>query len=156
MFIGRNLDEAMVKSILQVRKTIDMNSALISVCEQDKPQILNIARNLQFAGFQIYATPGTCSFLKKNGIASEVVYKIEDVRTPRVDRLIREKRVGIVINTPENRSGSLKDGNEIRRLSIRSNRLLATNIRLAEAIVSALIKKEKVSYREVSEYARKE
>ena len=156
MFIGRNLDEAMIKSILQVRKNIDMNSALISVRESDKPQILNIARNLKETGFLIYATPGTCSFLRKNGIDSEEVYKIEDMRTPRVDQLIREKKIGIVINTPENRSGSLKDGNEIRRLSIRSNRLLATNIRLAEAIVSALIKREKVAYREVSEYARKE
>lgn len=153
MFIGRNLDEAMVKSILQVRKSVDMNSVLISVCEQDKPQVLKIARNLRDAGFTIFSTPGTCAFLRKNQVDSEEVYKIEDVRTPRVDWLIKEKKVGIVINTPENRSGSLRDGNEIRRLSIRSNRLLATNLRLADAIVSALIKKEKVNYLEVSEYA---
>ena len=153
MFCGSTAEEALVKSTLSLRRNqAGRNSTLISVRDSDKPYALELAELLHRSGFRIFATPGTYSYLKENGIQALEVYKIEDMRSPRVDEIIRGGEVGIVINTPESRRGSLRDGNEIRRLSIRSNCLLATNMRLAEAIVSSMVSKPVLNYMEIGDY----
>lgn len=153
MFCGSTIEEALLKSTLSARRNqSERNSVLISVRDSDKSNARELAELLHRSGFQIYATPGTWNYLTSSGIPAREVFKIEDMRSPRVDEIIRGGKVGIVINTPESRRGSLRDGNEIRRLSIRSNCLLATNLRLAGAIVSSMVSKPELNFREMGKY----
>ena len=153
MFCGKTVQEALAKSILSPgRLDITKKAALISVRDEDKAESVDLARMLSQSGMIIYATPGTFSYLSAEGIKAVEVFKMEDMRSPRVDDLIRKGTFSIVINTPENRSGPVRDGNEIRRLSVRRNCLLATNMRLAHALVSSLTSGSEIGFREVMEY----
>jgi len=73
--------------------------AFISVHDQDKPGVLPVARVLAEAGFEILATQGTAAFLAKNGVETELVFKVNEGRPHCVDRL-RSGDIAIVINTP--------------------------------------------------------
>ena len=71
---------------------------------------------------------------------------------PRIDRYISENRPDLIINTPSSRSGSIKDGYQIRKLAIRKNIPLITNLKLADAFVQTLRAGEKSDFREIREY----
>lgn len=70
-------------------------------------------------GFNIQATRGTHAFLKKNGIAAELVKKLGFGRPDLVDA-IKTGEVALVINTPSGRKSHLDDAH-IRKTAIRYN-----------------------------------
>ncbi len=153
MTAGRTLEEALGKALRMMNVHIrNKGSVVISVSDKDKPGLLEIAEYLSAMGHKLVATPGTRHFLKENGIDSDVIYKMEDVREPRIDQFISENRPDLIINTPNSRSGSIKDGYQIRKLAIRKNIPLITNLKLAEAFVQTLKAGEKSDYREIREY----
>ncbi|WP_188680438.1 carbamoyl-phosphate synthase (glutamine-hydrolyzing) large subunit [Thermogymnomonas acidicola] len=150
---GMTLNEAIYKaSQVMFGKSSLGNSVLITVSDRDKPDVLRVARKLREKGFKIYSTPGTKEFLSRHGIEADVVYRIDDVRRPRVDEAIALGLVSFVINTPTDMSGSIRDGFEIRRVSIMKGTPLVTNVRLAEALVDSLLYNTPTDAREISEY----
>ncbi|MDD3654501.1 MAG: carbamoyl-phosphate synthase large subunit [Desulfotomaculaceae bacterium] len=102
------------KSPLPVSGTV-----LISVNDQDKPAILETAREFATLGFHIKATEGTHNFLKENGIKSEEIKKVYQGRPNIVDG-ITNREINLVINTP---SGKLSkhDDSYIRKSAIKYN-----------------------------------
>ena len=153
MSAGITLDEALVKALQLMRVKMPKDGKiLVSLSDRDKETGYHAVAALQSMGYRIYATPGTRRFLQDHGIEAEVVYKIEDLREPKVDSFIFSGKPVLIINTPTARSGSIRDGNEIRRLAIRSNIPLLTNIRLAESMVRSLGSGVDIHYREISEY----
>ncbi|MEI6134256.1 MAG: carbamoyl-phosphate synthase large subunit [Desulfomonile sp.] len=92
-------------------------TVLISVTGQDRPAVLEVARQFAELGFDIKATEGTHLYLLENGIRSELALKLNEGR-PNIDDHIKNREIHLVINTPNGRL-SKDDDSYIRKSAIR-------------------------------------
>lgn len=92
-------------------------TVLISVSDQDKPAILETAREFSRLGFRIKATEGTYNFLKENGIEAEEIKKLYQGR-PNIADGITNGEIHLVINTPQGKRGQ-HDDSYIRKSAIK-------------------------------------
>jgi len=92
-------------------------TVLITVSENDRPAVLEVARKFDKLGFTIKATNGTNIFLAEHGINSERILKMYEGRPNIVDG-IKNYEIQLVINTP---SGKLSkhDDSYIRKAAIK-------------------------------------
>jgi carbamoyl-phosphate synthase large subunit len=74
-------------------------NVFLSVREEDKQEVVPLAKSLVDLGFTIYATVGTSTLLRNNGIRSLAVFRISEGR-PNVVDLIEERQVHWIVNTP--------------------------------------------------------
>jgi carbamoyl-phosphate synthase large subunit len=91
-------------------------TVLITVSEQDRPAVLEVAQQFHQLGFKILATTGTNKFLADQGIPSEPVLKLHEGR-PNIVDIIKNREIHLVVNTP---SGKLSktDDSYIRKAAI--------------------------------------
>lgn len=92
-------------------------TVLLSVANQDKPAILEVAREFKKMGFIIKATRGTQQFLKERGVDAEIVCKLKEGRPNMVDAIMN-REVQLVINTPIGKR-SQDDDSYIRKAAIK-------------------------------------
>jgi carbamoyl-phosphate synthase large subunit len=92
-------------------------TALITVADRDKEQILEAAKLFNDLGFKFLCTKGTRAFLAKNGLVSEEVTKFGHGR-PDITDAIKNGNVQIVINTPSGKE-SKNDDSYIRKTAIK-------------------------------------
>lgn len=146
--------EALIKAAKIMNPRFSLNHpVLVSVNDQDKPLVGSICHLLRDAGVKIYATPGTSAFLAEIGVQNETVYRLNDVREPKMSRIIREEKLSMILNTPTLQSGSIKDGFRIRRMAVQRGIPIITNVRLADAVIRSVISKETLAYKEIGEYS---
>lgn len=137
--IGDTFDEALLTAMLSVGHRIPEKTVLFSTGPaKSKADLLESARLLHRKGYKLYATDGSCKFLKENGVPATRVYWPSDKRSPNTIELIQEKKVDLVVNIPKNLTpGELRNGYSIRRSAIDFNVPLITNARLAGAFIRA-------------------
>jgi carbamoyl-phosphate synthase large subunit len=111
-------------------------SVFISVADRDKPKVLELARGFEDLGFKIYATSGTASYLKKNGLNVEKVNKVREGR-PNVIDLLKSNQINLVINTPFGRE-TRSDGYYIRTTAINHLIPCITTLSGAYAVLEAI------------------
>jgi carbamoyl-phosphate synthase large subunit len=109
---------------------------LISVNDQDKEAIWDVARRFRKLGYQIIATQGTREFLKSRGIQAEHVLKMHEGRPNIVDE-IKNGRIRLVINTPVGKTSTLDDS-YIRKAAIQFRIPYITTVAAAAATVKGL------------------
>ncbi|WP_457641065.1 carbamoyl-phosphate synthase large subunit [Persephonella sp.] len=114
----------------------ESGNVFISVADKDKPNIIEIAKNLVELGFTIFATKGTHLFLKERGIESRLVNKLSEERPNIVDR-IRNGEIKIIINTPSGKR-ERSDAYFIRRAAVEHKIPYFTTVRAAYAAVQAI------------------
>ncbi len=114
----------------------EKGSAFISVNNDDKPNVLPIARNLEDLGFRILATRGTAAYLRAHGIGVEVVFKVNEGRPNIVDHILNNQ-VQILVNTPLGRE-SFFDDRAMRRAAMVYNVPCITTLTGASAAVEAI------------------
>ncbi len=114
----------------------EKGAAFISVNNDDKPNVLPIARNLEDLGFRILATRGTAAYLRAHGIAVEVVFKVNEGRPNIVDHILNNQ-VQILVNTPLGRE-SFFDDRAMRRAAMVYNVPCITTLTGASAAVEAI------------------
>jgi len=92
-------------------------TVLITVSENDRPAVLEVARQFHKLGFKIKATNGTNRFLAEHSIDSELILKMHEGRPNIVDGIMNYE-IQLVINTP---SGKLSkhDDSYIRKSAIK-------------------------------------
>ncbi|WP_454043964.1 carbamoyl-phosphate synthase large subunit [Cellulosimicrobium sp. Marseille-Q8652] len=110
----------------------------VSVADRDKRSMVFPVKRLAELGFEILATTGTASVLRRNGIASTVVRKFSSGRgadgEPTIVDLITAGDVDMVINTPSGQ-GARADGYEIRAATTAADKPIATTVdQLAAAV----------------------
>ncbi len=88
----------------------------ISVRDEDKAPIVNVASELSEMGFKLIATNGTERYLRERSIEVESVYKVTEGRPNIVDK-IKSREIAMVINTSFG-AKSVADSYSIRRSSI--------------------------------------
>jgi carbamoyl-phosphate synthase large subunit len=112
-------------------------AALITVADEDKPQALALCRELSSLGFRLYATAGTERFLRDKGLAVTAVGKLKDSARDILD-LIERRALHLIINTPNRRSHTRRDGRAIRRVAVENGVPCLTSLHTAAALLRVI------------------
>ena len=150
--IGKNVHEALMKSLGSVGFTTPKRSVLLSTGPlRNKVDLLESAKKLCEAGLTIYATEGTHEFLTKQQLPSTLVaWPLS--QTENAVSLIREKKIDLVINIPKStEEQELTNDYLIRRAAVDFNIPLITNAQLAKLYIDAFLN-GKVEIKEWGEY----
>ncbi len=111
-------------------------SVFVSVRDEDKAQIVPMARSLRQLGFTLVATRSTADFLTRHGLETSRVAKVGEGKPDVVD-LMKQRTLSLVINTPSGKR-SRTDGYAIRRTALELNIPCITNLHSAGAAVHAI------------------
>jgi len=131
-------------------------TVFISVKNQDKRNIVFVAKKLADMRFKIMATSGTADALKNNDIDVQVVPKLHEGR-PNIIDMIKDGKIALIINTPSGKA-TKEEEIKIRSHAILYNVPLITTVSGAQASVNSienLIKRPGFSVRTLQEYHKK-
>ncbi len=119
-------------------------NVFLSIDNDNKKYLLEIAKKLSDLKFNLIATKGTAIFLKHKNIKVKEINKVKEGSPHIVDALINNK-IQLVINTTKTQ-GSIRDSYSIRRTSLMHNIPYYTTIAGAKVAVDAigLLKNTKV------------
>jgi carbamoyl-phosphate synthase large subunit len=132
-----NFGVAFAKAQLAVGQRLpESGTAFVSVNNDDKANLLPIARDLAELGFHLIATRGTAAYLRAYGLDVDVVYKVNEGRPNIADEIVNRK-VDLVINTPLGRE-SFFDDRTVRRAAMMHEVPCITTLTGAAAAVSAI------------------
>ncbi|MBK7676596.1 MAG: carbamoyl-phosphate synthase large subunit [Candidatus Accumulibacter sp.] len=138
MGVGLSFSEAFVKSQLAASVRLPSSGQVfISVKESDKPKAVNIARELESAGFTILATRGTATAISSVGIAVTVVNKVTEGR-PHVVDMIKNNEIVLIINTVDEKRKAISDSRSIRTSGLAARVTIYTTIWGAEAAAAGI------------------
>ena len=115
----------------------DRGTAFISVNDDDKAHVGQIAADLAALGFTIAASRGTAAYLRAHGLDVEVVFKVNEGR-PHVGDRILNGQIDLIINTPLGRE-SFFDDLAVRRVAMLHGVPCITTLTGAAAAVSAIL-----------------
>ncbi len=138
MAIDKTFGAAYYKAILSDNKFAKEGTVYITVRDDDKKAIADIARELQMLNFKIVATRGTAQFLQKKGIPCQTVYRISEHKKPNALDLMRRKKIHLIINTPTMTYSAKRDGYAMRRLAVELNIPFITALNSARAEIEAI------------------
>jgi carbamoyl-phosphate synthase large subunit len=130
-------------------------NVFISVKNQDKRNIVFVAKKLADLGFRILATSGTADALKSNDISVQVLPKLHEGR-PNIIDMVKDGKVALIINTPAGKA-TKEDEMKIRSNAILYNVPLITTVSGAQASVNGienLIKKPRAAVKPIQEYIK--
>jgi carbamoyl-phosphate synthase large subunit len=127
-------------------------TAFISVNDDDKANVVAIARDLAGLGFSLLATHGTAAYLRAHGLEVELVFKVNEGRPHIGDRLLN-RDIHLVVNTPLGRE-SFFDDRTLRRIATVLGVPCVTTLTGAAATVSAIraLREETLDVRPLQEY----
>jgi carbamoyl-phosphate synthase large subunit len=111
-------------------------TVLITVCEKDRPGVLEVAKQFEQLGFKIRATEGTFKFLTQNNIQAELIKKLKEGR-PNILDAVTNKEIHLVINTPIGRL-SLDDDSYIRKAAVKYKLPYITTLTAAMAAAKGI------------------
>jgi len=132
-----NFGVAFAKAQLSVGQRLpERGMAFVSVNNDDKKNLLPIARDLAELGFRLIATRGTAAYLRAYGLDVDVVYKVNEGRPNIADEIVNRK-VDIIINTPLGRE-SFFDDRTVRRAAMMHEVPCITTLTGAAAAVQAI------------------
>ena len=110
--------------------------ALISVRDDDKAAVLEVARRLSELGFGIVATHGTAQYFRERGVAAEGINKVKEGRPHCVDAIVKGE-IALVVNTTVG-GQAIKDSFSIRRSALVKDVPYFTTIAAARAAAAAI------------------
>ncbi|MGN0399866.1 MAG: carbamoyl-phosphate synthase large subunit [Blautia sp.] len=136
--IAESFNEALYKAFLGAGINLPKHkNMIITVRDEDKQDIIPIARRFEALGYKIYATRKTAKVLKENGVHAVRTNKIEQP-SPNLMDLILGHKIDLVIDTPSQGVEKAKDGFVIRRNAIETGVNVLTALDTAEALVTSL------------------
>ena len=118
-------------------------NVFVSVANRDKRTLILPIQRLASLGFNVLATAGTASMLRRNGVECEVVAKVSDTsgegeNARNVVDYIRDGEIDLVINTPAGSADARTDGYDIRAASVNSGVPCATTVQGTVAAVQGI------------------
>ena len=107
---------------------------VLSVRDEDKAEVVRLAKTLDDLGYEIWATRGTSTLLWKAGVESNALYKIP-LGSPNALDLIRLGKVKWIVNTREDGEMSAHDSLKIRSAAVAAGVPVTTTLAgFAEAL----------------------
>ncbi|MDP0236414.1 carbamoyl-phosphate synthase large subunit [Glaesserella parasuis] len=138
MGVGETFAEAFFKAQLGAGERIPRTGKVfLSVDNNDKPRLLDVAKRLQEQGYGLCATLGTAKFLRENGITTQIVNKVREGR-PHIVDAIKNGEIAMVINTVNGEPEVITDSHSIRRTALQQRVPVYTTIAGADAISYAV------------------
>ena len=136
--ISESFNEALYKAFLGAGINLPKHkNMIITVRDEDKQDIIPIAKRFSNLGYKIYATRSTAKVLNENGVKAVRTNKIEQP-SPNLMDLILGHKIDLVIDTPSQGVEKAKDGFIIRRNAIETGVNVLTALDTAEALVTSL------------------
>ncbi|NWY17225.1 CPSM synthase, partial [Aphelocoma coerulescens] len=139
---GEDVYTAFQKALLATGFTFPKEGILIGIQKSFCPRFLSVAELLHEQGFKLYAMEATSAWLNANGIpANPVAWPSQESQSPSlppVRRLVRDGKIDLVINLPNNNTRFVHDNYVIRRMAIDSGIALLTNFEVTKLFAEAL------------------
>ena len=134
---GKTFGEAFYKAQLGASSVLpESGKVFISVKDQDKPGVIDVARQLVELGFSLLATDGTHAVIEEQGIACKKINKLQQGQ-PHILDAIKNGDIALVINTTDGRQ-AVSDSGYIRQASLQHKTPYTTTLSGAMAICAAL------------------
>ena len=108
---------------------------IVTVKEEDKQEIVGIARGFEEMGIELLATSGTCDVLNGAGIECKRVNRVSQAH-PNILDMIASGTVDLIINTPTKGRKHDTDGFKIRRSAVEHSVACVTAIDTARALLT--------------------
>ena len=112
-------------------------NVFLSVRNEDKPEVAELAARLKSLGFGIYATLGTSSYLWNHGIESRAAFRISRGRPNAID-LMRKGEINWVVNTSESDGEASGDSVKMRSAAVAAGIPVTTTLAGFAAAVAGL------------------
>ena len=127
-------------------------TAFVSVNNDDKANLVPIARDLAQLGFRLAASRGTAVYLRAYGLEVDVIFKVNEGRPNVADEIVN-KKIALIVNTPLGRE-SFFDDRALRRAAMNHDVPCITTLTGAAAAVSAIraMREQGVSVRALQDY----
>ena len=138
MGIDSSFPVAYAKSQMAAGGSLPTSGAVyISVRDADKKMIVESARKISQAGFELISTSGTCAALNEAGVPCRKINKIQEGR-PNIIDAIKNHQVQLLINTPTHK-GPTTDEGRIRAAAVLHRIPIITTVTGAEAAAAAIV-----------------
>jgi carbamoyl-phosphate synthase large subunit len=135
--LSRSYGEAFYKAQEAVQSKLPLEgTVLISVRDQDKDEVLDVAKSFAADGFHIVATGGTYDLLHGAGVPAEKVKKAYEGR-PNIRDLITNGDIQLIVNTPIGKD-SEHDDSYLRKAAIKAKVPYMTTIAAAKATADGI------------------
>ena len=136
--VAETFNEALYKAFLGAGINLPRyKNMIITVKDEDKPEIVDIARRFSAIGYRIFATRSTAKYLNEHGVKAVRTNKIEQP-SPNLMDLILGHEIDLVIDTPSQGVEHVKDGFLIRRNAIETGVNVLTALDTAKALITSL------------------
>ncbi|HEX7465932.1 MAG TPA: carbamoyl phosphate synthase large subunit, partial [Usitatibacter sp.] len=133
MGVGQTFAEAFVKSQLAAGVRLPKGGKVfLSVRNEDKERLVDIARDLVDLGFSLVATRGTAATLEKAGLKVQPVNKVQEGR-PHIVDMLKNREVSLIVNTVEEDRRSVQDSWSIRNSALQNRITYYTTLAGARA-----------------------
>ena len=117
--LSSSFGEAYFKAQEATQQTIlpEEGTVLLSVCDRDKPELVEVAQAFHDLGFKLMSTGGCHKIITEAGIPCEFVYKMYQGR-PNITDQIANGKIQLIINTPSGKESS-HDDSYIRKSAVK-------------------------------------
>lgn len=130
--ISPSFGEAYYKAQEATRTSLPSEgTVLLSVCDRDKPELVETARAFYSLGFKIIATGKSFEMIKEAGIPVERIFKMYEGR-PNIADQIANGEIQLIINTPAGKD-AVTDDSYIRKAAIKHRVPYITTMAAAKA-----------------------
>jgi carbamoyl-phosphate synthase large subunit len=147
MGIGKSFAEAFSKGMIAAGVSIpEVGTVFLSVRDNDKRGIVDLARDLLAKGFDLVGTGGTAKVIRAAGIDCKQVNKVKEGR-PHIVDMIKNDEIVLIVNTTEGRS-AIADSYAIRREALMHSVSYTTTLSGGRATCMAM------SHRDIDEVYR--
>ncbi len=136
--LDKDLAHALAKAQIGAGANLPTSGTVfMSVKDEDKNELILIAKELLDIGFNIVATGGTCKFLNDNNIEANPINKVMQGQPHIIDAIINGE-IDLVINTTTKSSQAVSDSSSIRRMALMNKIPYYTLMTAATATVKAI------------------
>ena len=111
-------------------------SAFLSIRNEDKAEVLSIARGLRELGFKLWATEGTAKFLNSYNLNATPINRVTE-GSPHCVEAIAEGKFSLVINTTSDEQ-AIRDSFTIRRAALERKIPYCTVLSAARAMLEGI------------------
>lgn len=136
--IAKTFNEALYKAFQGAGiKLPKYKNMIITVRDQDKEELIPIARRFAAIGYRIFATKGTAKALNGAGIKAIPVRKLEQ-ESPNILDLVLGHEIDLIIDIPHQGAERSRDGFIIRRNAIETGVNVLTSLDTASALATSM------------------
>ena len=134
---GKSFAAAYAKALMAAGVQLPLSgSAFLSIRDEDKAEVLPIARKLKELGFKLSATRGTADFLNRYDLGISPINKVSE-GTPHCVEAINQGEFALVVNTTSDEI-AIRDSFTIRRAALERKIPYTTVLSAARVMVEAI------------------